>query len=34
MITAETNIPVPCFAPKQLFNPLSNNLANLDFHKA
>ena len=34
MITVETNIPVHCVAPKQIFNPPSNNLANLDFHKA
>ena len=34
MITVETNIPVHCFAPQQIFNPSSNNFANLDFHKA
>ena len=34
MITVETNIPVHCVAPKQIFNPPSNNFANLDFHKA
>ena len=34
MITVETNIPVHCVAPKPLLNPLSNNFANLDFHKA
>ena len=33
MITVETNIPAHCVAPKQLFNPSSNNLANLGFHK-
>ena len=33
MITVETNIPVYCVTPKHLFNPPSNKLANLDFHK-
>ena len=34
MITVKTNIPVHCVASKQIFNPPSNNCANLDFHKA
>ena len=34
MITVETNIPVHCVAPKQIFNPPSKKFANLDFHKA
>ena len=33
MITVETNIPVHCVAPNQIFNPPSNNFANFDFHK-
>ena len=34
MITVETNIPVHCVAPKYIFNPPSNNFANLDIHNA
>ena len=34
MITVETNIPVHGVAPKQIFNPPSNQFAVLDFHKA
>ena len=34
MITVETNIPVHDVAPKQIFNPPSNQFAVLDFHKA
>ena len=34
MVTVETNIPVQGVTPKQIFNPPSNNFANLDFHKA
>ena len=34
MITVETNIPVHGVAPKQIFNPSSNQFAVLDFHKA
>ena len=34
MDTDETYIPVQWLAPIQLINPPSNNLANLDFHKA
>ena len=33
MITVETNIPVHCVAPKQIFNPPSNKFAVLDFHQ-
>ena len=33
MITVETNIPVHDVAPKQIFNPPSNQFAVLDFHK-
>ena len=34
MITVETNIPINGVAPKQIFNPPSNKIAVLDFHKA
>ena len=34
MITVETNIPVHDVAPKQIFNPSSNQFSVLDFHKA
>ena len=34
MITVETTISVHCVAPKQIFNPPSNQFAVLDFHKA
>ena len=34
MITVETNIPVHGVAPKQIFNPPSNQFAVLDFHNA
>ena len=33
-MTVETNIPVHCVAPKQIFNQPSNKFANLDFQKA